>query len=70
MDTKELSEKLIPIIRSDDELARQFSEALLSHDNAKIRTVFQDKAGVDLSDGDIEAILKEIGTQEQIAAYT
>ena len=70
MDTRELTDKVMPMMRANPELARQFSEALLSHDKAKIQTVFHDKAGVDLSDADLEVVLNEFGAQEQIAAWT
>ena len=70
MDTRELTDKVMPMLRADPELARQFSEAMLSHDNAKIRTVFHDKAGVDLSDADLEVVLNEFGAKEQIAAFS
>ena len=70
MTTKELNEKIMPMLRADHALAQSFSAALLSHDKAKVRQLFHDHAGVDLSDADIEAVLKEYGTQDQIAAWT
>ena len=70
MNAKDLSEKVLPLVRNNNALAQTFSAALLSHDKAQIRKVFNDHAGVDLSDADIETAVNEFGNQEQIAAYT
>jgi len=70
MSTTELTEKVLAVVRGNDAAIQQLSAALLSHDAQQIKTVFHSVAGVDFSADEMDTILREFGTEEQIAACT
>jgi len=70
MSATELTEKVLSVVRGNDAAIQKLSAALLSQDENNIRSVFKEEAGVEFSAEEMQTILKEFGTEDQIAACT
>ena len=70
MEKKELIEQVLTKVRGNDEAIQKISTALMSHDETKVKQVFHDVAGVDLTDSDLQTILYEYGDEVGIAAIS
>lgn len=70
MADKELVTRVLNAVRGDNEKIRRISEALLSHDEARIKQVFSQVASVQLSDDQVRQIARDYSTPERIAAGT
>ncbi len=71
MALNELVNRVLQAVQGDKEAIRKLSTAIVSRDPAEIRRVFLDVAKVDLSIGEIQSMLGELGPDpEKALAYS
>jgi len=70
MTNSELTQQVLDAVRGKDAAIQQIASAILSKDEAQIKRVFADVAGVTLDDAQTQTILAEYQTSDQIAAST
>jgi len=66
----ELAKKVLAAVKGDNEAIKKLSDALVSRDTAKIKDMFSQVAGVQLSDEEAASIISELGSNpEEAVAY-
>ena len=66
----ELAKRVLDAVKGDPDVVKEVSGALVSRDPQRIREVFSRVAKIDLTQAEIDMILKELGSSsEQAVAY-